>query len=151
MVLWFVGRCKALKMIRTEQQLALMALNQGSWEREEKKTFRFVKIAVERQRTVLMGIRTAVWFCSHSTLTRMNRTRKTGFNETLRICDENEAAYFQRARAWSMNSTECFGLMKRCVANPFFAFSSFQLCVSPQLAFPVSTFCSVGPSNLHQT
>ena len=50
---------------------------------------------------------------------RMNRTRKTigSVNETLCIC-ENEATYFQRARAWSMNSIEHdFGLMKRCTAK----------------------------------
>ena len=62
----------------------------------------------------------------------MNRTLKTigSVNETMCIC-ENEATYFQRARAWSMNNTEHgFGLMKRCAAKKEkFAFQ-LQLCVS---------------------
>ena len=74
---------------------------------------------------------------------RMNRTRKPKLPSLMKRCVslEKQTCFAQEL---SMNSTSS-SLMKRCVGYFYFCVSSFALsCVSP----PVSTFWSVGPSNL---
>ena len=93
-----------------------------------------MKIAVERQRTVLMGIKTVVVLFTQYAHKIMNRTRKNEqdgqnqfFNETLRICDENEQSMVQEQyRTLRINETV------RC--ESIFCVSQLSaLRVSPQL------------------